>query len=223
MIKKIMYVLFGIIYSTLVKCQPDNQKFIKSFPINDKCEIISTRGMVVNASIKMSKEDAAKYVYNGDTTKLYCPELEFLGGYEKSNIVGKYNAEYIPNKCFRVDYDKFVLLAYSFYECNPDGFNHIVYGRFDIFDKNYVKTDSLCVFKEMYDDDICGFFNPQNHKIYLYDMSNLNSKKSLMYNINENSLKFEEIQRYEGDLNATLKDQLKKLGWEELFYGDDCQ
>ena len=44
-----------------------------------------------------------------------------------------------------------------------------------------------------------------------------------MYNINENSLKFEEIQRYEGDLNATLKDQLKKLGWEELFYGDDCQ
>jgi hypothetical protein len=46
---------------------------------------------------------------------------------------------------------------------------------------------------------------------------------SVMYRINPKTLKFEELRRCDGNINVELEKQIEALGWEDIFYSDDCE
>lgn len=196
--------------------------YIKSYPKWDGSGIVKIHNLR-NSSIKMTREEALSYVANGDTTKLYCPELEYDGWEEK--IYGMTISEYMPRKCIRIDYDNYYLICYEATECDNEGVRHKSTLIFEIIDKSYNKRDSIIVYKaDDYENYTLGLYNFQTQKIYLYNQSELGGNWwSVMYRINSKTMKFEEIIRYDGNINVKLDKQINALGWDELFYSDDCQ
>ena len=97
-------------------------------------------------------------------------------------------------------------------------------GHLDIYDTHYIKKDSLCVKRvDEYEDYIESLFNPNSNKIFISDIRNEKFLKSTLYNINMDKHIFEKIKDYQWNKIVPFKDQLKVLGWTELFFNDDCQ
>ncbi|MBO7432690.1 MAG: hypothetical protein J6U13_02940 [Salinivirgaceae bacterium] len=222
--KRFVMTLATIFMVCLLYGQVTIEDYIKSFPSLEGRSIVNLYDLYKQQRIKMTKEEALNYVLNGDTTKLYCLDLEYEGWEEK--VYGKSIGEYYPLKCARVDYGNYFLICYETTECDDNGVWHKLLMTLEIFDKYYQKKDSLLVLKrDDHDTYIESLYNPQNHKLYLTD----DLKESILYTINEKTLKFEELIRYDGNeiykssMNEYLKKQIQELGWEELFYSDDCQ
>ena len=132
--------------------------------------------------------------------------------------------EYIPSKCFRINYDDFFLIAYTSFECDLKGVANVQLCHLVIYDKMYAPQDTLIIYyDDGYDYSISGYYNSLNCKLYLYDSTKIKSVKSFLYKINQSTLKFEEIRRYDGDINVPLEKQIEALGWGDLFYSDDCE
>lgn len=223
--KIIMRIVFVVLMSYVtigqVLGQSKKYEYMDTYPVLSNCDICDF-GVFVNAEKKMTKEEAIEFVYNGDTSKLHCPDLSYDGTTEE--VYGMSVGEYIPSKCFRIVYDNCCLVAYTSYKCDANGVLHKLLGNLALFDNNYIKKDSLCVYMGTeYDELIDGYYNSHTKKIFLNNRENLNSQKSLMYRINEKTLKFEEILRYEGDTKVTLNKQMDKLGWTEVFNKEDCE
>ncbi|MBE6341563.1 MAG: hypothetical protein E7069_12690 [Bacteroidales bacterium] len=202
--------------------QTYTKEYVKSFPLLKGLSIIGHYDLFKHR-VKMTKEEALNYVVNGDTTKLYCPELEYDGWEEK--IYGMTVSEYMPAKFVRVDYDNYYLLCYEVTECDNNGVRHKRLIILEIIDRQYVKRDSIAVEKsDEWEDYIMSLYNPQTQKLYLYNMSEHGGKWwSVLYRINPKTLKFEELRRFDGKVNAKLDKQIEALGWGDLFYSDDCE
>lgn len=220
--KRLVMAVVLVFMCSLSHSQIAIDNYIKSYPKwedSSTVEINNLRKM----HTKMTKEEALAYVVNGDTTKLYCPDLDYDGWEEK--IYGMTISEYMPAKCIRVDYDNYYLLCYEVTECDNNGVRHKSTLIFEIIDKSYIKRDSLVAYKrDDYEVYIKGLYNFQTRKIYLYNQSELGGNWwSVMYRINSKTMKFEEIIRHDGNINVKLDKQINALGWDELFYSDDCQ
>ena len=202
--------------------QITTKDYVKSYPNLEDGNIVKIHNLR-NSSIKMSKEEALSYVVNGDTTKLYCPELEYDGWEEK--IYGMTISEHMPRKCIRVDYNNYYLICYKSTECDNEGVRHKGILVFEILDKSYNKRDSIIVYKaDDYENYTQGLYNSQTQKIYLYNTPESGDIwYSIIYRINSKSLKFEVLRRYDGKVNAKVNKQIEALGWEEVFYSDDCE
>ena len=82
----------------------------------------------------------------------------------------------------------------------------------------------MCVKRvDEYEDYIESLFNPNSNKIFISDIRNEKFLKSTLYNINMDKHIFEKIKDYQWNKIVPFKDQLKVLGWTELFFNDDCQ
>ncbi|MBR6249672.1 MAG: hypothetical protein IKR17_00575 [Bacteroidales bacterium] len=217
-----------IIALLLAACNSNRQtytkEYVKSFPLLKGSSVIGHSDLFKHR-VKMTKEEALNYVVNGDTTKLYCPELEYDGWEEK--IYGMTVSEYMPAKFVRVDYDNYYLLCYEVTECDNNGVRHKRLIILEIIDRQYVKRDSIVIENsDEWEDYIMSLYNPQTQKLYLYNynMPEYGDKwYSVMYRINTKTLKFEELRRYNGNVNVKLEKQIEALGWENIFYSDDCE
>ena len=220
--KKLAIVLLMTFMNFLTYGQALMEDYVKSYPPFEARGIVESYELY-NKHVKMTKEEALTFVVNGDTSKLYCPNLEYDGWDEK--IYGMSISEYMPEKCVRVDYENYSLICFEYTECDSNGVRPKSVLIFELIDKNYIKRDSLVVYKrDDYEVYLQGLYNSQTQKIYLYNTPESGDIwYSIIYRINSKSLKFEVLRRYDGKVNAKVNKQIEALGWEEVFYSDDCE
>lgn len=196
--------------------QNNGKNYIESFPVfNTKKTMILGEVLNVNTQ-KMNESDAVKYVYNGDTSKLYINEAVLDG--ETGELLGKTINKRMPNRCFCICYETGFVVGYTFFESDSNGIQVFLCGRLDIYDVDYVKKDSLCVkYVDEYEDYIESYYNPNTNKIFISDIRNEKALKSIFYNINMLSHKFEKIKEYTWNVGMPIKQQLKYLELENEF------
>src|SRR5690606_13265821 len=94
----------------------------------------------------MTKEEAVRFVYNNDSSRLYCERDIF--NMEEEKVLGRVREMYLPSKCLKVEEKKYTIIGYSSYECSGDD-NYIFYLMHLLtMDKSYNVIDSLTVYKE---------------------------------------------------------------------------
>ena len=119
MIKKVFVVLASLVCSFGAICQSDCQRFIESFPANNTNDVMIL-GQILNVvSPKMSDAEAIKYVYSGDSSKLYIKELVLDG--ETGDVLRITNDKRLPNKCFRISSEKGYIVGYTSFEGDTSG------------------------------------------------------------------------------------------------------
>lgn len=192
--------------------------FIKSFKEEKSVNILNF-AKVVQIKRPMTKEDALRFVYNGDTSKLFC--IQKVINMETEKTEGFSRELYLPSKCFRVKLSDCSLIAYSSYLCqNPNELLKVVLNIL-IIDENYTVKENMIVYKGSdYESEITGLLNPRNGNIFLIgDIMNIGKKQARLYKIGSESKKFEQI-KGENNLNGAtddLMELLKSLEWEESF------
>jgi hypothetical protein len=214
--KIIIYFLF---VSSICSCQTNtNSKYINSFP-QEVSKTILEFSQIVYFDNPMTKEESLKYVYNGDSSRLYCiqkkinQETELNEGFTKEL--------YLPSKCMRIKTDNYIIVANSSYTCNDPNDLVRIQLILSIFDLNYNKTDQLVALQESDNDvEISGILNNVNQKLFvLIFPSNTLSQSATIYEIDGHTLKFTPV-RKSIEYNQNTEDLMKvldSLGWKEFF------
>jgi hypothetical protein len=151
-------------------------RYLNSFKETSKQRLGNFR-VLLNAGENMTKEQALQFVYENDSTRLYCHFQEFNMETEKR---GAFTTElYLPQKCVKLTTSKFILIGYSTFRCEDPNKLLKLFLTLKIVDSRSLKiTDSLVVYRgNEYDWEMTGLINPQKNKIL-----QLNSlvKESLM-------------------------------------------
>lgn len=195
------------------------KQYLDSFEEMSK-QKIGNFGSLLNGGKNMLEEQAIKYVYQNDTSKLYCHFEEFNMETEEHGPITR--EMYLPQKCLKVTTSKFIMIGYSSFECSDPKKLLKMFLTLKIIDsKNLNVTDSLVVFSgNEYDWEMTGLINPQNSKIFILKTmgTRTGQKQCLIYRIND-ALKFE-IQKQQNNIeNMTddLEKDIQLLGWEEAF------
>lgn len=194
-------------------------KFINSFPEVNRSTILRL-GVVVGTGPKMTKEEAMAFVYDNDSTKLYCKQKIF--NMETEKVEGISTELYLPQKCLQIKTNKFILMGYSAFECqDPNKLLKQFLTLNIIHASNFQVTDSLLAYTgNDYGSEITGLINPQNNKIFILKQmgQRTQNKQAFIYKIND-ALKFE-IEKQQSNIeNMTddLEKDIKLLGWQEAF------
>lgn len=212
----------GVLIFSMCSASSQNEPFkryIDSFEETSKQRLGNFR-MLLNDGKNMTKEQAVEFVYQNDTSKLYCHFQEFNMETEKR---GAFTTElYLPQKCLKLTTSKFILIGYSTFKCeNPDKLLEMFLTLKIVDSKSFQTTDSLVVYHgNEYDWQMTGLINPENNKIFTVEQlgkREFNARASI-YKIND-ALKFE-IEKQQGDIKK-MTDDLEKglelLGWKEAF------
>lgn len=212
--KEVILILTYFIIQFQINFQKnDFKKYVDSFNNAKTSSIVEFRD-IVNTGVQMSKKEALKFVYFGDTSKLYCLQKSFNEETEEISDVRR--VIFLPYKCIKFDMGKYFLIAYSSFECYGD----VTKLTLSIVTKGYQVKDSLVVYKgNNYDLSLDGLFNPQNGKIFLYKLKKDQNRQALIYEINDKILNFRivsEKNNVSGNLD-NLNGILEKLGWYEIF------
>jgi hypothetical protein len=86
--------------------------FITSFDYIDAVGVVDL-SKFIQAGKKMSIQEAMNNIYSGDSSKIYCNEkIVNMENEGESKVVRK---EYLPEKCFLIEYENFKLLGYAVY------------------------------------------------------------------------------------------------------------
>lgn len=176
--------------------------------------------VLLNKGKNMTKEQAVEFVYQNDTSKLYCHFQEFNMETEKQ---GAFTTElYLPQKCLKLTTSKFILIGYSTFKCDDPDKLLEMYLTLKIIDRKGLRsTDSLIVYRgNEYDWQMTGLINPQNNKIFILEQlgkSEFNAR-AFIYKI-DNALRFEIEKRQEGikEITDNLEEGVESLGWSEIF------
>lgn len=164
---------------------------------------------------EMTEAEALEYVFDGDTSKLYVTHVVWDG--ETEEEIERYKKKEMPCKYFFKKYDTGFLVGYTTYNNGESEENIYSCGHLCIYDKNYEKKSSLCVFiLDEFEDYIQALFNPQTNKIYMCDITS--KPISTMYKVNMETYQFEKIKEYKwaGDY-VTFEEQLEYLKWDSDF------
>lgn len=213
-----IFFLFFAVLQTSYAQTPSHLKYINSFK-EDQSKKVLNAGDIVQINNRMTKEEALKFVYYGDTAKLFCYQKIF--NMETEKVEGISRELYLPDKCMRLDMGNYFLIAYSSYKCeNP---NEIlkVFLTLTIVNKKYQLCDSLLIYKGSdYGPDITSLINPNNGKVFLYGyVKNQSTRQAIILKVNPDSLKFKmlvENDNFNGSIDY-LTQTLDILGWTETF------
>lgn len=195
------------------------EKFLESFNIVSMEGIGDFRSLVNNGK-NMTKEQALMFVYEKDTSKLYCHFQEFnMETEERGAMVTDL---YLPQKCLKIETPNFILIGYSTFECQDPNELLEMFLTLKIIDsKTLQTTDSLVVYRgNEYDWYMTGLVSSENNKIFTIEQLGERefNAKAAIYKINK-SLKFE-IEKQKDDIKEWLDDHEKGieiLGWNEVF------
>jgi hypothetical protein len=194
----------------------DFSKFIKSFPVQKSFEVLNFRVIALDVwkkkSMNISRGQALKYIYNNDTAMLYCTSKSINQETEKIEAI--FRTENFPKRCFRLDFENYQLVAYYYGLCqNPDEWQYSII-KILLIDTHHVVRDNMMVYKDDgYDSSITGLLNPINGKIFL-----LNERTGYVYRVNEQTLKFEVIEKDVADFSTDdCMKALESFGWKEVF------
>lgn len=191
--------------------------FVNSFKEVDDNRILKFADLAYSGKA-MTKEEAAKFVYNNDSSRLYCESDIF--NMEEEKVLGRVREMYLPSKCLKVEKSNYIILGYSSFECSSED-NFIFYLMHLLtIDKSYNVIDSLTVYKENeYNSFVEGLFNVRKSTIYLRgETSDGLALKAELIHINNNGM-FDVVEKQIpfSIKSVDLKKQLEDLDWVELF------
>lgn len=194
-------------------------EFINSFPeVNSN--IIMKLGVVVGTGPRMTAQESLAYVYENDSTKLFCRQKIF--NMETEKVEGISTELYLPQKCLQIKTSKFILIGYSAFECQDPDKNIKQFLILNIIDtSNFQVTDSLLVYiGNDHDWYITGLINPRNNKIFIVEQlgAKVFDAQAFIYRISED-LKFEVEKQLKGikKMPDDLQKGIELLGWQEAF------
>jgi hypothetical protein len=195
------------------------KKYLDSFKESSKEQLSHFRSLLNNGK-NMTKEQAAEFVYQNDTSRLYCHFQEFNMETEER---GAFTRElYLPQKCLKLTTTNFILIGYSSFECSdPQKLSKVLLTIKLINSKSLNVTDSLVVYSgNEYDWEITGLINPQNYKIFtVKEMGKRTSiANAIIYRVND-ALQFEIAKQQDNieNMSDDLEKDIELLGWKEAF------
>jgi hypothetical protein len=204
------------------------EEYVKSFKKTEGAAVISF-GKVIQNNNQMTREEALKFVYFGNISKLTCIQEQYNLVTEKSEGLSKYLN--LPSKNMLLDMKEFFIIANSSYDCNNPKKPSVNFLTLTIVNRQYNRMDSLVVYREKYDfPEVLGEINSLNGNIFLVGYLKTpwvdpSDPKATIYarllTIDKNSLKFKilkETSDVKGDYTNFSK-TLKNLGWEQTFIG----
>jgi hypothetical protein len=168
---------------------------------------------------QMTKKEAILFVYNGDTSKLYCKQK--IVNTETEEIEGVKTDIYMPLKCLRFDLKSYYLITFVSYECStPEklvkGLLHLA-----VVDKKYNIIDTKVVYiGTEYDWEMSGMLNPSNGVFIILSVQpNNRTKDAQIFKINS-SLRFELIKEAKNVVGTTddMEEAVTLLAWSDIFY-----
>lgn len=194
-------------------------KFINSFPLVNSNTFLRF-GVAVGTGSKMTSAEALVYVYDKDSTKLYCKQKIF--NMETEKVEGISKELYLPQKCLRIKTKDFMVIGYSAFECQDPNKPLKQFLILNIIDAStFQVTDSLLVHSgNDYGSEMTGLINPKNRKVFILKQIGPRNrqKQAFMYKISD-ALKFE-IERQQSNIeNMTddLEKDIELIGWKEVF------
>lgn len=215
---KTIILIVNLFLSYTAYCQIYNKDYINSFKENNSKNYLNF-GTIIQQGVKMTKNEALDYVYNGDTNKLYCVSKIFNMETEKIETISR--ELILPKKNLRINFKDFYILANTSFDCNDKNLLIKVFLTLSIIGKDFKLKDKLIVYiGNEYDYTLTGLLNPNTGKVFLIgDIQNIGSKQAYIYGINNETLKFELIKEDNNIIGATdnLVKLLEFLGWEETF------
>jgi hypothetical protein len=218
--------IFGILIFNLLclsGCSQEREStfelFVNSFDTMDANEVIEFRSVFYKAE-EMSKDDAIKYIYNNDSTKLYCKEEIF--NMETEKVEGYSTNIFLPKKLLKLRTADYILISYSTQIC-PDLSVHDVTEAvviLKILNLKYQIMDSIIVYKEKYDYSTRAILNPKTGKLFLISSDTTRSHlEASLIRINPKTLKFEIMispVMLQPSYDNPLK-EVERLGWNDQF------
>jgi hypothetical protein len=196
--------------------------FINSMEETSKEKLANFRTLL-NEGKNMTQEQALQFVYQNDTSRLYCHFQEFNMETEEKGSLTK--ELYLPQTCLKLTSPKFILIGYSTFSCADPNTLLEMFLTLKVFDsKSLNVTDSLIVYQgNEYDWKMTGIINPQNRKIFIVkQLGNREFNANVfIYKINDN-LRFEIEEKREGinSMPGDLEKAIQLLGWKDMFLND---
>lgn len=206
-----------------------NEEYVKSFPQMTRGNLIKFH-FDFQKDKRMTREEALKFVYNGDTTQLVCVREEYNMMTEK--LLGISREERMPYKCMFLDMGDYLLIVNSSFDCHDPKKPQVAYLTLTVVNKEFKPTDALIVRREKYDmPEVLGELNSKNGMIFLVGFlktKDVNPSDrtvpvhAAMLMVDKRSLKFKLLKESSG-IKGNYTDfpkTLKSLGWEEMFLAE---
>jgi len=194
--------------------------YIQSFDRIGSGQEISFRWLNHNRGKPMTVQEALDYVYNGDTSRLYCIYKVF--NMETEKVISTYRELTLPEKYFLVELDSCYLVASSSVLCENK------YGLIEesiilhVIGKDLELKSSLEVYRGTeYDFNLTGMINTANGRIFLTSFEKKSGSDAKLLEMNQESLRYEVIKEKKPvEMHSdNWKRELEKLGWYEDFLG----
>ena len=200
--------------------QEYSMDYIQSFDRIGSGQEISFRWLNHNRGKPMTVQEALDYVYNGDTSRLYCIYKVF--NMETEKVISTYRELTLPEKYFLVELDSCYLVASSSVLCENK------YGLIEesiilhVIGKDLELKSSLEVYRGTeYDFNLTGMINTANGRIFLTSFEKKSGSDAKLLEMNQESLRYEVIKEKKPvEMHSdNWKRELEKLGWYEDFLG----
>ncbi|MEQ8683838.1 MAG: hypothetical protein RIE86_01035 [Imperialibacter sp.] len=218
--KHLVFFLFVLFFSCFREAQDASYTdFVKSFKEEVSKNSVNFGEIAFRNSLPMTKQEALQFVYDGDSSKLYCKQEIFNMETEKTSGIS--TELYLPSKCLKISSNDYMLIGYSEYRCqDPNELLKIIL-RLSIVSNAYQVTDNLIAYQGSdYDFDTMGLISPTTGNILLVNVNQKNGKTdAFVYQVNTKTLKFEILKESLGVVGSTdnLLKLSERLGWESLF------
>lgn len=218
--KQLAFFLFLSFFSCFRAAQDASYTdFVKSFKEEGSKKSVNFGEIAFRNSLPMTKQEALQFVYDGDSSKLYCKQEIFNMETEKTSGIS--TELYLPSKCLKISTNDYILIGYSEYSCqDPNELLKIIL-RLSIVSNTYQVTDNLIAYQGSdYDFDRMGLISPTTGNILLVNVNQKNGKTdAFIYQVNTKTLKFEVVRESLGVVGSTdnLLKLSERLGWESLF------
>ncbi len=204
--------LLAILILSIYTCagQEKEKLFILSFPYEFKDTLIEAPILMFKKN-PMTDEEALQFVYNNDTSRLYCKGVYFDQIEEKET--GQWCEKKLPNKCLGINADSFYIVAYTSYDCQDPKAQHWDYLHFVIYDKNFHLKDDLLLYQgDEYDYKITGLLNVKSIKFlrYYYD-DYFKERVFQIIRVNRKTLKFETIKELRSKASISTDDMINAM------------
>jgi hypothetical protein len=200
-------------------CSQDStdDHFVESFAALPNDESLEFALAAQNGKL-MTRDEALKYVYSNDTSRLYCVERIINMDAETDSRIAR--NLYMPEKCFAIKNNGYTAIAYTSYDCKDQ--HQLPKKLLTLKTIREAKViDSLIVYSATeYGAQVNGLINPKSGKIFLVGtVASQRPSEALLYSINAKG----NFQIIEVKPNVRIRDNLDKLLTELDWSGFEIQ
>ena len=217
--KNIIFLFATMLVSYSCAGQLTTKNYVLSFPFELKDSVLNS-ARLIQGKDTMTRQEALKYVYNNDTSKLTCKGVYY--NMETEKVTGKWEELKLPKKCMGIKTDSFYLVAFTSYECQDPKARQWNFLNLAIYDRQFNLKDTLIIYKgDEYDDNINSLINANSCRIFLFKLNEVSKTKDFsILRINPKTLRFETIKIVQVESINTdyLLKALVKLGLSDIFY-----